>query len=275
MSEWRLLDLEWPNQLYKNMAAEEAILEAVGEGSAPTTVRFWRNDKAVIIGRFQCPTLEIDPVACKEYDVKIVRRFTGGGAVYHDIGNLNYTVVARKPDENFTGNLLKDMEVVGNAVVKGLSHLGIKAEFKPINDIEFDGKKISGMAGSLRRGAFFVHGCLLVNSELSILAKVLKVSKEKFEGKSVRSTAKRVITIREILNRDIEMDEIKDVLKKGFEEHFKVSLRKSSLNRSEEDKLKDFYTNKYKTLDWSMGPCRRCSMGMRDRRLMDMLRAVE
>jgi len=92
METWRLLDVEYRDDPFMNMSVEEAIPREVGEGKAPNTVRFWHNSNTIVLGCFQSATLEVNFDACKETGTTVVRRFTGGGAVYHDAGNLNYAV---------------------------------------------------------------------------------------------------------------------------------------------------------------------------------------
>src|SRR2546428_13913585 len=93
---WRLIDVEYPDDPFMNMSVEEAIPRAVGEGKAPSTVRFWHNSNTIVLGCFQSSNLEVNFDACKETGTEVVRRFTGGGAVYHDAGNLNYAISLKK-----------------------------------------------------------------------------------------------------------------------------------------------------------------------------------
>src|SRR5881628_1017661 len=93
---WRLVDLEYRDNPFMNLAVEEAIPRMVGEGKAPSTVRFWHNSNTIVLGCFQSAELEVNFEECKETGTKVVRRFTGGGAVYHDGGNLNYAISLRR-----------------------------------------------------------------------------------------------------------------------------------------------------------------------------------
>src|SRR6266571_4342025 len=150
---WRLLDVEYRDDPFMNMSVEEAIPRAVGEGEAPNTVRFWHNSNTIVLGCFQSADLEVNYDACKETGTQIVRRFTGGGAVYHDAGNLNYAISLKKGHPLVPDN---DLQLVfqrlSEGTVEGLRSLGVRAEFQPINDIQVDGKKVSGAAGSVRWG---------------------------------------------------------------------------------------------------------------------------
>jgi lipoate-protein ligase A len=255
---WRLLEVERPGDPYYNLAVEEAVARAVGEGVAPATLRFWRNDNAIVIGAFQCVSLEIRLEECVKYGVKVVRRFTGGGAVYHDIRNLNYAISFRRPSPIPGDDILSGYRMVGEAVIAGLEKLGVKAEFIPVNDIQVGGRKISGMAGTLTRNLLFIHGCLLVGSNIEILSMVLNVPREKLEAKGVGSVRARVTTLRDELNREITMDEVKRALLKGFEGIFGAEFIPGELTNWEKDMTGDLYRSKYLTIDWNLGPCRGC-----------------
>src|SRR5215831_6317193 len=122
MSEtWRLLDVEFRNNPFMNLAVEEAIPRMVGEGNVPNTVRFWHNSNTIVIGCFQSAKLEVNMEACKQTGTTIVRRFTGGGAVYHDAGNLNYAISLQKGDKLVQSNNLQTVfEKLSEGTVAGL-----------------------------------------------------------------------------------------------------------------------------------------------------------
>jgi Lipoate-protein ligase A len=121
MQRWRFLDEEWEDP-YFNMAVEEAVARSVGEGKAPNTIRFWRNPCAVVLGKFQQVSGEVNLRACQKWEVCVIRRFTGGGAVYHDPGNLNYSVSIHEnsPDP------LSMHRMSGNGVIEALESFGVK-----------------------------------------------------------------------------------------------------------------------------------------------------
>src|SRR6267378_4819422 len=255
METWRLVDAEYRDDPFMNMSVEEAIPRAVGDGKAPNTVRFWHNSNTIVLGCFQSATLEVNFDACKETGTTVVRRFTGGGAVYHDAGNLNYAISLRKghplvPD----ADLQLVFKKLSEGAVEGLRRLGVKAEFQPINDIQVEGKKVSGAAGSIRWNSVFHHGCILVNSDLSILGKVLNVPRVKLEDRHVASVQKRVTTVRDELGRDISTREVRDAIVDGIESCYGVRVESGDLEKEELGLADELYQTKYSRLEWNLEP---------------------
>ena len=193
--------------------------------------------------------------ACKETKTKIVRRFTGGGAVYHDSGNLNYAISLRKGHPLIPEmNLQSVFEKLSEGAVEGLQNLGVKAEFQPVNDIQVEGKKVSGAAGSIRWNAVFHHGCILVGSDLSILGKVLNVPQVKLEDRHVASVQKRVTTVRDELGRDVSTSEVRDAIVDGIESCYGVGVEPGVLTREELGMAEELYQTKYSRLEWNLEP---------------------
>jgi lipoate---protein ligase len=252
---WRLVDTEYRDNPFMNLAVEEAIPRLVGEGKSPSSVRFWHNSNTIVIGCFQSAKLEVNMEACKETGTEIVRRFTGGGAVYHDSGNLNYAISLRKghqlvPDQNLQSVFQK----LSEGTVAGLRELGIKAEFQPVNDIQVEGKKVSGAAGSIKWNSVFHHGCILVNSDLSILGKVLNVPRVKLEDRHVASVEKRVTTVRDELGRDVSTREVRDAIVDGIENCYGVKVESGVLLEEEFALAEELYQTKYSRLEWNLEP---------------------
>ncbi len=250
---WRMVDVEYRDDPFRNLAVEEAIPRIVGEGKSPNTVRFWHNSNTIVLGCFQSAELEVNFDACKETGTQVVRRFTGGGAVYHDNGNLNYAISLGRghplvPDDD----LQQVFRKLSEGAVQGLKILGVRAEFQPINDIQVDGKKVSGAAGSIRWGTIFHHGCILVASDLAILGKVLNVPKVKLAEKHVTSVQKRVTTIRDELNRDVTTRQVRDAIVSGVESCYGVSLQEGELTKQELLLAEDLYESKYSRPEWNL-----------------------
>lgn len=177
---------------YRNLAAEEYLLKNIDE----PVFRLWRNDKAVIVGRNQNAIAEIDTAFVKEHDVAVVRRLTGGGAVFHDLGNLNYTFIDRKRGSEDSGAMFRRFTA---PIISSLHKLGVEARLEGRNDLLIDGRKFSGNAMCIHRDRVLQHGTLLFSSSMEDLAGALRTRPEKFIGKSVQSNRSRVTNISEHL----------------------------------------------------------------------------
>ena len=134
----------------------------------------WINSPCIVVGKNQNTTEEVNQKFCDDKDIKIVRRVSGGGAVYHDLNNLNYTIISNgRSGEEF------DFKSFSQPVLDALDSLGVKAEFTGRNDLEIDGQKFCGNAQYVRNGRIMHHGCLMFDVDTSVLADALKVSKDK------------------------------------------------------------------------------------------------
>lgn len=171
-----------------NLALEELIASRIEED----VFMLWRNRSAVIIGRNQNTAAEVDSAYAKANGIQIVRRMTGGGAVYHDFGNINYTICA-------SGRQLEESAFSRNAacVVEALRLMGVAAEFSGRNDIIVDGKKISGSAKTVLSSRTLFHGTLLFDTDLSVLTQVLTPDPDKIRAKGIKSVRSRVGNLRE------------------------------------------------------------------------------
>ena len=175
-----------------NLALEEVMF---GQADAPFAM-LWRNRPAVIIGRNQNAVREFDSVYAREHGIAVVRRMTGGGAVYHDLGNLNYSFFSFETDAN---RRRMDFAPFAEPVLDVLRSIGVNAEFSGRNDILADGRKISGSAQCCMRDRTLFHGTLLFDLEMEMLEKVLTPGKAKIESKGIRSVRARVANLKEFL----------------------------------------------------------------------------
>ncbi|QRN83389.1 lipoate--protein ligase [Chloroflexota bacterium] len=175
-----------------NLAFEEYCLRELVQFER--ILLLWQNDNAIIIGRYQNAESEINLEAARTLDTKIVRRPSGGGAVYHDMGNLNYTFIYP-----IDGLNRQDISVYAEPMVKALNRIGVPAEIKGRNDLLLDGKKISGTAQRIQKGRLMHHGTLLYDSNLDSLEGVLQVDKAKVASKGIASIRSRVTNIKEYL----------------------------------------------------------------------------
>jgi lipoate-protein ligase A len=191
---WRVIELETCDAAM-NMALDEVAGESVRNGSSPPTIRFYSyKPGAVSIGYFQGIKDEVNLDVCTELGIDCVRRFTGGGAVYHDCEReITYSIAA--PLEIFPKNIIESYRMICCRIAGGLKRLGITAEFRPVNDILVKNKKISGSAQTRRGGVLLQHGTLLYDLDLKTMFSVLNVRRQKISDKMIQTAEERVTCI--------------------------------------------------------------------------------
>ncbi len=247
---WRLIGID-SHDAYTNMAIDEAILRTRAAGKVPNTIRFYRwRPSAVSIGFFQSIEEEVDVESCAELGVDIVRRLTGGGAVYHDSdGELTYSLVVDAENPKVPTDFLDSYRVLCDGIVRGLRRLGLDARFHPVNDVIAGGRKISGNAQTRRFGAVLQHGTVLLRSDLSKMFRVLRVSDEKLRDKMISAAQERVTTIEKELGRAVGFEEVSGALRRGFEEALGIELEEGALS-DEERSLAMELREKYSSREW-------------------------
>ena len=252
MEEWRFLELEFPSDPAMNLAIDEAILNSVLEGRISPTLRFWRNDRSVIVGRFQRICDEVDLDLCAKEGISVVRRISGGGTVYQDLGNLNYTIVLTDEHRLIKGlGITESYKVLCSWLQRALKLVGLNPEFKPPGNILLNGKKISGSAQLRRRGGVLHHGTLLVNADLNLMKKVLKAWREDYKGGVIASISMPVTNLVNELEIEIDFNELKKVLRWSFEETFSVKLIDGKLTSSEKFIAEKLYKERYSRDSWN------------------------
>jgi len=247
---WRLVGLDVYDG-YMNMAIDEAILRRKSAGLAPNTLRFYRwKPSAVSIGYFQTVEQEVNLNYCRRRGVDVVRRNTGGGAVFHDYdGELTYSLIVSRGEKRIPNDISESYKIICGGIVVGLDRLGVGAEFKPINDIVVDGRKISGNAQTRRRGVVLQHGTVLLKVDVGTMFRALKISGEKISDKAIKSVEERVTSLSRELERDVSFDELFEALKYGFEKALGVEFLEAKLDDDELKLAADLREGKYKT-DW-------------------------
>lgn len=250
MEVWRLIPLE-VHPAAVNMAIDEILLRSVSKGDSPNVIRFYRwRPSAVSIGYFQSLRDEVDLDMCKRLGVDVVRRITGGGAVYHDFdGEVTYSVIA-KEGSGIPRDILDSYRVICDGIVRGLEKLGLKGEFKPINDVVLGGRKVSGNAQTRRMGCILQHGTILVDLDLKAMFKVLKVGGVKISDKALKSIEERVTSIRRELGKPITLEEVYKALVEGFEEALKAKFKPSRLTPKEVEEASLLAKSKYGSMEW-------------------------
>jgi lipoate-protein ligase A len=222
----------------RNLASEEAITYAVQQGIVRDTLRFWCNEKSVILGYSNHVSSEIDLDLCRRNGIQIVRRTSGGGAVYQDLGNLNYSVVLNTSSFEVPRDVLEIYKLFSEAITVGLSTLGVKAQFHPPNALGIGGYKISGMAIHKLRNSCLVHGTLLVNADLATLNQVLR---------NIKDTATNVSEN----HPDITISRVQKGIAAGFVEVFHVELYNDGFTEGELRKADELQRLKYENDSWN------------------------
>ena len=225
-----------------NLALEQVVLEQRREGD---WLMLWQNRNTVVVGLNQNTAEEINASFVEEHGITVVRRMTGGGAVYHDLGNLNYSFI----------------QDVGNAeeltirrftepVCRALAALGVQASVSGRNDILVDGKKISGVAQRIVGGRILHHGTLLFDSDAAMIAGALRADPAKFTSKSAKSVRARVGNLHDSLPDGIDLPQFWALL---LRELTRDGLIRESLSPDELQEVRKLADEKYRSWDWTYG----------------------
>ncbi len=246
--EWRLLPLR-TDDASTSMAIDEALLLLNSEGKSPNTVRFWRwQPSAVSLGCFQSVEREVDLQAAKRHGIDVVRRITGGGAVFHDYGGeLTYSVVCRQ--EDVPQDIIESYKLICDGLVRGLGLLGLRAEFRAVNDVQVNGRKISGSAQTRRWGSVLQHGTVLVSPDVRLMFELLRVSPEKISDKFIASVFERVTTVERETGRRPSFDEVRNAMIEGFEKSLGIGFVSGELT-AQELELAAGLKPKYASTEW-------------------------
>ena len=225
-----------------NLALEEYALHKLNLTNHDYLL-FYINAPSVIIGKHQHTQAEINQAYINQHHVKVVRRISGGGAVYQDLGNLNFSFITTITRHDF-GSYQYFVQFIINA----LKRLGIQATLSGRNDIIVDGKKISGNAQYRYKNRMFSHGTLLFNTDLDALEQALNVSMDKIQSKGVASIRARVDNISNQLNQSINIMDFKKFL---LEEIFGASYNTVELSEFDYQEIEKLSHSRYKRLDWN------------------------
>lgn len=250
MRTWRLLDLP-PMTAAENMALDEVLLELKGQGAnTPNTLRFLQfRPKAVLVGFHQSVQEEIRLSYCEANGIDVNRRITGGGGLLFDESQIGWEVICDKAFFDVvlpTDRLFRDL---CEPTVSALRSLGIEAQFRPRNDIEVHGRKISGTGGTDSEGAFMFQGTLLTDFDIETMLKSLRIPVEKLKAKEIDSVKQRVTCLKWELGRTPDTAEVKQALVRAFEQHLDIRLEPAGLTE-EEQRLLDERLPYFQSQDW-------------------------
>ncbi|MEM2884165.1 MAG: biotin/lipoate A/B protein ligase family protein, partial [Nitrososphaerales archaeon] len=215
---WRLLDTGLRSAA-ENMALDDIILECRSRNLVPDTLRFLRfKPPAVLVGYHQDVLHEVRLEYVKSRGIDVNRRITGGGAIYFDENTIGWEIIASKASLDESIKIEGLFEVMCRAPIIALSKLGLEARFRPRNDIEVKGKKISGTGGTEREGAFLFQGTLLTDFDIESMIKSLKIPIVKLKDKEIASAKQRVTCIKWELGDTPSFEELKSLLVESFSE---------------------------------------------------------
>ena len=229
---------------YFNLALEEHLFNTLPEGVS--CFMLWQNENAVVVGKFQNTAEEVNQDYVDAHHIRVARRLSGGGAVYHDRGNLNFTFIVNRdqaPDYNF--------RLFAQPVVQALARFGVQAEFTGRNDLTIRGMKFSGNSQYIFRNRLLHHGCIMLDSNVTQVADALKVRPAKFESKAVKSVRSRVTTINAQAPAPISMEDFKAALKECA--MASGELEPFALTREDLAAVQALRDGKYATWEWNYG----------------------
>jgi lipoate-protein ligase A len=228
---------------YFNLAAEEYVLKQFTDDC----FMLWRNVPSVIVGRHQNTLAEINFDYVRKNEIKVVRRLSGGGAVFHDLGNINFTFI-----ETAKTDRLIDFRKYTQPIIAVLQTLGINARFEGRNDLVIDDRKFSGNAEHVYRGRVLHHGTLLFASELADLSGALNANPDKFTYKAVKSVRSRVTNIYSHLKEPMEVDEFRELILRYMIENY-PDCEKYNYSESDIAAIERLRDEKYSTWEWNFG----------------------
>lgn len=229
---------------YYNLALEEVLTK--DESITDEILLLWQNDNTIVVGVNQNTIEEINNDYVEKHNVNVVRRLSGGGAVYQDLGNLNFTFIFNK-----NKNTMRNYALFTQPIIDVLQKLGVDAKFSGKNDIEVDGKKISGNAQFSYKNRIMHHGTILFDVDMMILPQVLKPDLIKLQSKGIKSVKARVTNILPLLKQKITVDEFKNLIVQNLQETKQAKI----VYPSEElvVKAKKLVAEKYHTWEWNYG----------------------
>lgn len=235
---------------YYNLALEEFAFNDLEDN----VFMLWQNDNTIVLGKYQNAIEEVSAKYVKENQVNVVRRLSGGGAVYHDLGNINFTFITRNNWDNYF-----KFEYFTQTIVEFLKTLNVNVEFNSRNDLIVDGKKFSGNSAYMKNGNTLHHGTILFDSNLETLVLALNVNDAKIESKAIKSVRNRVTNLKEHLEKDLTIEGFKNALIEFVFNKYN-GIEQYVLSDEENKKINDRAENYYMTKKWVYGESPDCNV---------------
>ena len=232
-----------------NIALDQAMVEARAADEIGDTLRFIHFRPSALLGRHQALGQEIHTDYCTQNGIEIGRRITGGGAIYFDEGQLGWALVCHR--RSLGGGALADLtRQICTAAASGLSRLGIEARFRPRNDIEVDGRKISGTGGFFDGDTLIYQGTVLIDPDRDSMFRALNVARSKIEKRALDEASSRVTSLKELLGRTPDIETVKSALTAGFSEALAITVKPGELTAGEEARAAKLYAEEIGTDDF-------------------------
>ncbi len=255
MTQFRLLDTgRLPAAA--NMALDKIILDCVADGASPPTFRFLQfRPAAALVGYHQDAALEVRLAYCRDHGIDVNRRHTGGGSIFFQESALGWEIFGLLGEPPFRGSYENILYSVCTTAAAGLSRLGINAEFRPRNDIEVDGRKISGTGGVTVSGGFMFQGTVLVENEVELFLKALRAPVEKLKKRELESLMERICFLSDLVRPAVQLSDIKEAMAAEFSDRLGVTLLPGGLTAEEQRRLPQ-ETKFHESPEWIMARSR-------------------
>jgi lipoate-protein ligase A len=235
---------------YFNIASEEYLLKSFSDD----IFMLYRNESSVIVGKHQNAFAEVNTLFVKQHNIPVIRRLSGGGAVFHDMGNVNFTFIS-----NGREGSLVDFKKFLTPILTALQTMGVPAEANKRSDLVIEERKISGNAEHVFKNRTLHHGTLLYAAELDRLRGCLKVVPEQFSDRAVRSVRSQVANIRDYMSAPLSVDDFMAAVQQSLLETFPATTT-YGFNDEDNSKINQLIAEKYSTWDWNFGYSPKCQI---------------